>query len=376
MKGFRDSNNKLSDIFQIAQSQFNRFIQEHDRVPTGIELTSRLDIVLDRKKEKKRLTLFQFIDSHIEKTKKRRLSNGKTIKGNTTLTVYKQTYNLLKEFSRETSTPIDFESIDMDMYDKWVEYMEDVKDYAAGNIGKHIKTLKTFLNEAIEQGLTKNRAHQSKHFRTLREGSFAIALTEDEVQSIYELDLSKDKGLEEQRDVLIVACSTALRFSDVSSLTKKHLIEDNGKQYIQIKSKKTSEVVSLPLDHRLREIIKKYSDTVRGFPTAYSNQVINRYLKEIGKRVESLHSGETISKTKGGKQVTEMKMRYDLLTTHTGRRTFATLWYKRNVAPQFIMKLTGHKTESAFFKYIRMTPLDTAKVFEMAMENQNLRIVS
>ena len=91
--------------------------------------------------------------------------------------------------------------------------------------------------------------------------------------------------------------------------------------------------------------------------------------------IPELHDVITVQKNRGGKVVTEMKKRYELITTHTARRSFATIYYKKGVPIQFIMKITGHRTESAFLKYIRTTPLDDAKMFEMFIDKQTLKVV-
>jgi integrase len=375
MKGYHEANKDLLDFFQTVHSEFNRFCREHNRVPTNQELKHCLNVAFERTKRAERIDLFQFIERFIERRRKSMIAEGKRVSGNTTLTGYQQSLNLLKEFSKSTRTPLDFDLINLEMYEAYVEYMQDEKRYRPSNIGKHIKYLKTFMNDALELGFTKNRSHQSKYFRIIRSESFAIALNEEEVQAIHELDLSDNKGLDEQRDVFIVQCSTGLRFSDVSNLTRENIRTDSGKSYIQIKTQKTGEVVSIPIDARLSEILVKYKDTSNGFPRAFQNQVMNRYLKVLGQKVDLLHQYETINSTIGGKNVTEMKKRYELLTSHTGRRTFATKYYHLGVPPQVLMLITGHKSEAAFFKYIKTTSTDFAKVFELVVERSQLKVV-
>lgn len=56
-----------------------------------------------------------------------------------------------------------------------------------------------------------------------------------------------------------------------------------------------------------------------------------------------------------------MKPKYSLVTVHTARRSFATNLYKTGaVTVRDIMAVTGHKSESAFYKYIRITPEESA----------------
>lgn len=375
MFGHGNANQKLADLHHLAQSQFRRFTQDNGRVPSIDEMRECLNVALERTKKREPIKLLEYFETFKERRRKQMLNDGKNTKGNTTLTGYTQTQRALSAFATETRTRVDFDTISLEFYDKWVDYMQEVKNYKPNNIGKHVKILKTILNEALENGLTENRAHQSKYFKTIKTEAFSIALSEDELQDIHKLDLSDNKSLDVQRDVFLVASSTGLRFSDVSRLTKKNIQADNGMRYVQIKTQKTGETVSIPLDKRLTQILDKYDSTERGFPKSNTNQVINRQLKEIAKMVESLHGVETINYKRGTKQVTDMKRRYELVSTHTARRSFATNYYKAGVPAQFIMKITGHRTESSFLKYIKMTALDSAKVFELIMANNGLSVV-
>ena len=375
MLGHSDANQKFSDLYNLAQSLYRRFHSDNRRVPTLTELKNLLDLAKGKTEKSAPINLSTFIDQFIERRRTQMINQGKRVTGNTILTTYRQTKRLLKEFGTATRTKIDFDTINLELYQKFIDYMHDVKGFSISNTGKHIKTLKTFMNDALEDGHTDNRSHKSKYFKVTTDESFAIALTDDEIQSIYELDLSNNKGQETQRDAFIVACSTGLRFSDVSVLTKKNIVSKEGRTYIQIKTQKTKEPVAIPIDGRLAEIMDKYKDSERGFPKVFANQIMNRHLKEIGKMIPELHDVLTVQKNKGGKPVTEMKRRYELLTTHTARRSFSTIYYKKGVPIQFIMKITGHRTESAFLKYIRTTPLDDAKVFEMFMNQHSLKVV-
>ena len=66
--------------------------------------------------------------------------------------------------------------------------------------------------------------------------------------------------------------------------------------------------------------------------------------------------------TKGAKVITEQIEKYKLVTTHTARRTGATLLYLEGVDVLAIMKITGHKTEREFRKYIRVGEEENALI--------------
>ena len=90
-------------------------------------------------------------------------------------------------------------------------------------------------------------------------------------------------------------------------------------------------------------------------PRVISNQRFNEYLKEVAKKAE-LKEKVHISITRGGITASTAYKKYKLVTTHTGRRSFATNNYNMGVPSLTIMAITGHKTEAAFLKYIKVTP--------------------
>ena len=64
--------------------------------------------------------------------------------------------------------------------------------------------------------------------------------------------------------------------------------------------------------------------------------------------------------TRGGILVSNTVKKYSKITNHTARRSFATNLYLADVPVLAIMKMTGHRTEKSFLKYIRVTPEENA----------------
>jgi integrase len=81
---------------------------------------------------------------------------------------------------------------------------------------------------------------------------------------------------------------------------------------------------------------------------------MNDALKLIAGKCDSLKRMHSISYTKGGKTVTETLQRSEFVTCHTSRRSFASNLFLQGIPTITIMAITGHKTESAFMKYIRI----------------------
>jgi integrase len=146
-----------------------------------------------------------------------------------------------------------------------------------------------------------------------------------------------------------------LRFSDYSRIKKEHIQENNGRKYIDMITKKTGERVIIPIRWELDEILKKYKYDI---PKTYE-QKVNKYIKEIGEIAE-INDNIELESTKGGLKVNQVIPKYKLIKTHTARRSGATNMYLAGIPTIDIMKITGHKKESSFLRYICIDKEQTA----------------
>ena len=148
--------------------------------------------------------------------------------------------------------------------------------------------------------------------------------------------------------MFIIDCYTGFRYSDLMLINDKNLIDKNTKP--KIKTEKTGELVIIPLHKYIREILKKHN----GIPNyMINNQKMNEYLKELGELV-GIKEKVLISSTKGGIKQNQS------ITVHTARRSLATNAYLMDIPSISIMKITGHRTEKAFLKYIKISQEDNA----------------
>ena len=67
-----------------------------------------------------------------------------------------------------------------------------------------------------------------------------------------------------------------------------------------------------------------------------------------------------VKKLEDGKKVSVKAPKFELISSHTARRSFATNAYLQNVPTISIMKITGHRTEKSFLKYIKISQEDNA----------------
>lgn len=189
------------------------------------------------------------------------------------------------------------------------------------------------------------------------EETFAVFLSMNEITRIYYYKFRKQdsrRAKEKIRDLFVVGCLTALRYSDYSTLTQDNFQND----FIVKRTKKTNVTVKVPMHDYVREIIAKYGGNI---PNGLCIQNFNKYLKLIMREIR-LTDKITYSYTVGGKIKTVTKEKWELICSHTARRSAATnLYLTGRMKTLEIMRLTGHKTEQNFFRYIRLTSDDTAR---------------
>lgn len=349
--GYSEFNYNLDKIKTDASNEFRKFVNDNEhRPPTKVEFKKELDKIFnpDTKKEKHD-TLFSFIEYFINESTAQ--------KTQLTIKQYRNTVRHLKEFSKN----LDFENITLDFYYEFTTFLQENKGLAPNTIGKVIKILKTFLNEATERNINTNLAFRSKKFKVTNTPTEKIYLTDTDIDKMYNLDLSDNKRLDKVRDLFIIGCYTALRFSDFSQIEPENIIK-KGTQ-IKIETYKTGETVIIPLHYRVKEILRKYDNTT---PRALSNQKMNQYIKEVGK-LAKINEIVIKSEKKGNLRIDKKIRKYKLISTHTARRSGATNMFLADIKPIEIMKVTGHKTEKAFMRYIK---IDAEKNADLLMNNK------
>lgn len=340
---YAEFNSMLNNIETSVNNIYRKLVNDNI-TPTPQLLKEHLNATLaDKQTVAKIITFFDFIEELIKNSTK---------KGSTVIH-YKQTFRMLKEYCVNFNKNVSFEDINLDFYESFVNYLRN-RGYAENTIGGYIKHIKVFMNEAIDRKLTNNFEFKSRKFKKTAEITDKIYLNLAEIQRIYKLDLSKNLKLEKVRDLFVIACYTGLRFSDLKQITSNNFI-NKGTQ-LKIKTEKTGEFVVIPLHKTVIEIFQKYNNDI---PTIISNQKMNDYLKDIAKLSE-INDNVSISITKGGIKQTDVFEKWQLVTVHTARRSFATNMYLLDIPTISIMKITGHRTEKAFLLYIKISQEENA----------------
>lgn len=343
-------NDKLERLSQFVKTEFKNYVGA-DPVNSEWLIKTILKFNKPAVNVEKKSDLITYIKNFNAKAGSRiNLDTGNPV-NSITRNGYDVTLRLLEEYSEIYGEP-SFNDIDLEFYSKFVEFLRSKKS-AINTIGKRIKTLKVFLNAASEEGINTNFKYKSKHFKVLTEDSDSIYLDKEELKKFYNHNLSKSPHLERVRDLFIVGCWTGLRFSDLHQITEEK-IHDN---MIQLKQKKTGGVVKIPIHPIVLEILKKYKMKL---PDPISNQKFNDYLKDAA---ELANIDRMFVKTTSvyGKKIETISPKYKLISSHAARRSFCTNAYKDGLLPLDIMAISGHKTEAAFLRYIKVTNEEHAK---------------
>ena len=334
------------------------YVQSGKALTTEI-LETEIDKALNPEKyetQPKIKSLFQWTAYFIETAPTRKDKNTGRLLSHNNIQQYKACEKHLREFAKSRrKEDFEFANIDQTFYDKFVAFMQE-KQFTQNSVGKQIKVIKTMLNEATQQGFNTNTNYSNFHVFT--EDIDNIYLNEDELQQLKDTDLSKTPYLDRVRDWFLLLAWTGCRFSDLEKITKSD-IKDG---FITFRQQKTNTKVVIPVHPIVVEALEKYEYNL---PEAITNQKFNEYIKEAC-RIAEINSKETTTRTVGGKLVTEQFEKWEHVSTHTGRRSFCTNMYKRGLPTLTIMKISGHKTEKSFLKYIKVTEQEHAEIMAKA----------
>lgn len=318
-----------------------------------------------KKTDTKKLSLFEHLQKFIENP----VNKEGNILTDNTAKVYKTLLRSLLAFQKETSYKVTFESINHNFYSKYSAWLFNTEKLLTSSKAKRIGTLKAFLTVMTQRKHNTNKDYLE--FNSTRpETATKIVLTENELLDLFSLDLSEHPTLAKVRDVFCFGCFTGLRFSDIEHLRPEHIQqvtdkEGNPKTAAKFTIQKTKKIHTVPLNNYALTLLEIYNGKLEGgklLPTI-SNQKTNFYLKELGKLAE-LNTLVQVVNYSGGKRIDKTLPKYELMTTHTARRTFATLSLQRGMTPAGLQKILGHHDLKQVMQYVKYS--EQVTIQEMA----------
>lgn len=342
-------NNRLSSLRNEVASIETKF--ESNKIPYSVE-----KVIQELKANRGTITIqeapsnqvFDFIDRYIEDNKLTRVPGS--------LSVYKSMKNHLQAYQQQTKIKVTFDKIDKSFFQSFQNFLVGRKKEVAGKevpllnnitIAKQLSTLKTFLNYAKDCDIEVNGNYS--RFTIKKEELEVIHLTFDEFETLYKFDLTKNRKLDQVRDVFCFSCVTGLRYSDLFQLKREHLKKDQ----IRLKVKKTGQLLIIDLNPYSYAILEKYSKMAIPLPVI-SNQKMNDYLRELCQLAE-INEPVQIVRNYGSRREENTYPKYELVSCHTGRKTFATLSLEKGMSAEEVMKIGGWKTYASFSRYLNIT---------------------
>lgn len=282
--------------------------------------------------------------SEFEKRNKKGL---KLSKG--TIKTYKNTKEVLIKFNKKHKI-IRAKDINLNTYNKLLNFLESQK-YSLNYTGKVIKILKTFFNYINKDLKINLPEYNSTDWEVRKEEIDEIYLSNKELMKIYYLNLDHlKKNYSIARDLFLISAFTGLRISDNKRLESDSIINMEGYKFFRIHSQKTDSESIIPISPIVEDIIKRND----GLPPSIAEQTINKLIKEIGE-FAGIDEVVKIKKTIGGKVKETKHFKFDLIKTHTARRSFCTNAYLGGMDTLSIMAVSGHTSEKNFQTYIKVT---------------------
>lgn len=359
-------NRRLDDMEELLTGIFRSF-EAMEVVPTKEEYMAEYD---KRSKPERgereqafQRSVFPAYDEFVKDgTRSARWSKGSLVKANT-----------IRRHLFKMSPTLTFEELDEDGVSRLIEYFSTVPDNekAQGlcntSIRNDIAFVKVFVRWAQEHGYCHCDRFINQRVRLKTAVKPVIFLTWDELMHVYDYNFGTKQYLAHVRDVFCFCCFTSLRYSDVRNL-RRHNICDGE---IHITTVKTHDSLVIELNKYSRAILDKYADINLPNGAALpviTNQKMNNYLKEMG-QLCSLDAPVVVTRYKGNSRQDCAFKKWELLSTHCGRRTFVCNALMLGIPPDIVMKWTGHSDYKTMKPYIAiadearrraMTAFDTA----------------
>ena len=255
---------------------------------------------------------------------------------------------LITEFEEKIGKRIYTDSFTIVTSKQLLKFLEK-KNYRPNTIRHLFDTITTILYMAKDEGFRiKNKLFREKPKFDI---TTKVYLTEQEILKLYVLPQRVTLNWEQQLvlDIFLVGCYTALRYSDLITIRSENIINQN---ILQKKTQKTKEVVSIPLHPVALAVLKKYDYDI---PTRkYSMQYFNSQIKNLCRMAEITQS-ISIEYVQGGQLIREVLHKYELISSHSARRTAITNLYLKGMPILSLMLFSGHKNLRSLLTYIQVT---------------------
>ena len=378
-------------------------------INAGVEkLQEEQQVRIQKAKERHQQEILAFYDSFLTGivTGSIRHGNGKTY-AKTTIDNWRGFKKYLYDYTKPSDI---FDDVDKAYADGFLAHLEN-QGLLPTTCNIYIICFRKLCNIAAEYGVN----HNATSLKVWKERDVKdsdkraeIYLTDEELDAIYTFPLN---GFEEQaRDLFILGCLTCQRYSDYGSLSKENFCTTaSGTPIIKVQQQKTGNIVEIPVvDTRIGELCEKYDYDFPKIDDRHINDYLLSAMKKVAmvcpslmekcvttmtlpeqrkeehykellkRKADGEHFGKEDTRTLNhmmeyalihkGKPLYErnnrgqvVKFKYELITTHTARRSGVTNLYKTGLLDtRDMMAISGHQTEKVFEHYIKMSKSEHA----------------
>ena len=343
-----------TELNKIENHIINAFNSVNPDAITKEWLQTQIDNYYNPPKEAEALPteLTKYIDFYIEYRKHESKQ--------TSIQKFKVIKSKIEEMEVLRKAPFLIKDVNDNFKNEFVNFYKS-KNYAQNTMQRELTFIKTFCRHARFLGLETHPQLDSLRLDSMKVEK--IYLTFDELNKIEKIE--KDKltdSLDNAKDWLIISCYCGQRVSDFMRFTADMIRIENDKKLIEFTQVKTGKIMTVPLHPKVIEILDKRGGA---FPYAISDQKYNDYIKtvceiaELTQKVTGSKHLETAPKSGIFRKETGLYRKCDLITSHIGRRSFATNFYGK-IPTTYLIYVTGHSTEVMFLNYIGKSNKDLA----------------
>lgn len=269
-----------------------------------------------------------------------------------------------KEKSRtdlKADYPLPFDKINLKFIESFRQYFVNTpftvkingksitQHYKVNYRDKQISTLKQFISIAIEAEYVEKFTWNS--IKSEKKDVDSVYTDFSEIQMLYDETFTKPTEII-VRDKYVLNCFLGMRYSDLNKL-EPHFFSTQvikGVKYLVYtgRTKKTDHKIEFVLHPIAQQILEKYNYAI----PRLSAKEFNDVLKVVAHRA-GLRGLERIREIRGHEIIIRDVPKYELMSSHAGRRSFCTNFYNEVVSIAAIMSISGHQTEKEFRKYIK-----------------------
>lgn len=280
----------------------------------------------------------------------------------------------LEDYNRIRRIPItSFNDFDRGFFADFTNYLYKYrfgkhleKNYTQNTVVNTLKVIKNLLHRAYDNEMTGNDYFKRVQTSLPADVSEPVYLCEDEIKKLAAVH-TQNESERETRDLFVIACYTALRFSDLQHLNEAEI----SKGLISLYQTKTKEKVTIPILKEIAPLITHYHQA--GFPVL--NKVkANQTIKLLAERCQ-LDDRISYREFRGGTVIIHTAPKYSLISFHTARRSCVTNLYKRGYPVNYIMTLSGHRSMQAFQRYMRASTKEMmSRFFQLLKKDKAIAI--